>query len=157
MEYLKLKPGLEAGNANKDEAVVIEAISDIAKKSNGELTPAAVLDSASDPKSPLHSYFTWDNTEAAQKWRIHQARSLIASVIIKMEPQAEQVPIRAYVNLKSDDGQGYHHLNEVMKNPVMRQAMLDRALRELEFFQSRYSSLSELSEIWNALGKLKTK
>jgi hypothetical protein len=74
-----------------------------------------------------------------------------------MEPQTEQVPIRAYVNLKSDDRQGYHHLNEVMKNPVMRQAMLDRALRELEFFQSRYSSLSELSEIWNALGKLKTK
>ena len=44
----------------------------------GEVTPEVVLDQARSPKHPLHPYFEWDDTVAALKHRLNQARELIA-------------------------------------------------------------------------------
>ena len=58
----------------------------------GILSPAAVVDAARDPGSPLHRYFTWDDGEAADKCRLTEAGMLIRRVRIHLvrvprEPQ----------------------------------------------------------------------
>jgi hypothetical protein len=50
----------------------------------GKLSPLDVIDAAKNPKSPLHQYFEWDDTEAARKYRIEQARELIRTIKIEV-------------------------------------------------------------------------
>ena len=46
----------------------------------GVLTPDVVLKDAKNPKSVLHAAFDWDDRRAAHRYRLHQARVLIANV-----------------------------------------------------------------------------
>ena len=67
---------------------------------DGALTADAVLDDARDADSPLHGFFEWDDTEAAQRYRIAQARQLIARVKVQIitSDDTEPVRVRAYVS-----------------------------------------------------------
>ena len=56
-------------------SVVAEELHRLARSRGGALVPETVLDAASDPGSPLHAAFDWD--DAAGPWRLHQARVLI--------------------------------------------------------------------------------
>jgi len=47
---------------------------------DGKLYPADVVNAARSPSSPLHPYFDWDDSSAAEKYRLDQARALIRSV-----------------------------------------------------------------------------
>lgn len=46
---------------------------------NGRITKEDVLDDATTPESPLHPLFEWDDSEAAKKYRIGQAMTVIES------------------------------------------------------------------------------
>lgn len=63
----------------------------------GTLTPESVIEAARNDKSALHGYFDWDDTIAAHKWRIEQARTLIRSVKIEVSVEARQIRTVAYV------------------------------------------------------------
>jgi hypothetical protein len=58
---------------------VEEALEALAAANDGRLEPEAVVEAARDRESPLHSYFTWSNREAADKRRLDEARELIRS------------------------------------------------------------------------------
>jgi hypothetical protein len=60
---------------------------------SGRLTPAAVLDDARSPKSPLHKYIEWDQKKAAYQHQLDQCRELIRSV--KVTYHTETTHIRA--------------------------------------------------------------
>lgn len=62
-----------------------------------KLTPSLVVEAATDPKSPLHREFTWDDSEAARKYRLAQARTLIRSVEVKVTVGQMIVAAPAYV------------------------------------------------------------
>lgn len=64
----------------------------------GRLIPAAVVDAARHPQSPLHAHFEWDDTRAAAAHRIHQARRLIASV--RVVHHREHVTVRSAVFIR---------------------------------------------------------
>lgn len=49
---------------------------------DGVCSPETLVDEAADPNHPLHSLFTWDDTDAAAKWRVYQARKVIGRVRI---------------------------------------------------------------------------
>ena len=61
------------------------------EQDNGRLNPADVIEAAKDAGSPLHSWFEWDDTVAASKYRLDQARALIRSV--KIEVTVRDVPL----------------------------------------------------------------
>jgi hypothetical protein len=44
-----------------------------------------VVEAARDPNSPLHSAFTWDDAEAAEQYRLAQARVLLRRVRVEIE------------------------------------------------------------------------
>ena len=84
-----------------DESVT-EALERIAKDdTDGLVQPAAVVDQARDPKSPLHRYFEWDDNEAAEQYRLYQARNLIARVkIVYEDPNQSNGARRGYVPIE---------------------------------------------------------
>ena len=51
------------------------------EKKYGELNSQNVLDSARSEKSPIHDLFEWDDTQAAEKYRLSQASKLIVNCV----------------------------------------------------------------------------
>lgn len=66
-------------------------------KGGGNLTHEMVLADAQDPSSPLHDYFEWDDTKAAQAWRIEQARLLVRSVRVVINTERQVITTIGYV------------------------------------------------------------
>ncbi len=114
---------------------------------NGLLRPHDVVKFARDPKTSLHKKFTWDDTKAAEEYRLWEARALIRVAVIVEENTSEEV--RAYVSITDNRGKegGYMAVAEVLDNKKLRARMLQDAIDDLNFFRDKYNSLKNLSEI----------
>lgn len=121
------------------------------KKHNGMLTAEIVVEQAEDPTSALHGFFTWDDADAARKWRLIEARQLITSIRILQE--GSEGKTRGLVSLLDDrhKGGGYRSLNDVMAEPTLRQHLLETALAELNAVQRKYQQLQELETVWGSV------
>lgn len=113
--------------------------------------PGQVVDAARDPKSILHPLFTWDDTEAAEKYRLVQARTLIGSFRITVPER--NIRVQAFTSLRADKphGGGYRFIGDVMRNPGLKEQLIDQALKEVEGVQKKYQNLEELGTIWDAV------
>ncbi len=90
---------------------------------DGEITPDAVVTAASDPENDLHSYFDWDDSSAATKYRIDQARKLICSVTVVIETTDKIIKIPEYIRDPNKTGseQGYLLTAKVKTDEDLRQ------------------------------------
>ena len=129
----------------------------LAKQNGGILQPAEVVLQARKSNSPLHEYFDWDDSIAAEKWRIEQAQHMIRAVVRIIEQTKK--PVRVFVSLTPDRGKegGYREIITVLRNPDQRQQLLRDAVSELESFKQKYSMLTELAAIFMAMKKVKSK
>lgn len=108
----------------------------------GLLMPERVIDAARDAASPMHGHFTWDNDEAAHKYRLHQARALIGSVEITVNQQAP-VTVNAFVSLPSDrvHGGGYRTVETILGNDFMRAQLIEDIRKHIEKWESRAAEI----------------
>ena len=122
-----------------------EELDHILKTNDGFLRPQDVVDYARSPETSLHSHFTWDDTEAAEKYRLDQARAVIRIVVIVTSSDKE--PIKAYVSLSSDrkENNGYRAIVQVLNDEVLTNMLLNDARRELEIFRTKYERLKDVS------------
>jgi hypothetical protein len=121
---------------------------------NGLLRPADVVAEASQPGSPLHDYFEWDDGEAGHQWRLQQARQLIRVTVEVLPYEEPRYQVRAFVSLTPDrqlEGGGYRVMAEVLATPSERAQLLADALDELNRLKARYFQLSELEGIFRAI------
>jgi hypothetical protein len=142
--------------ANKIDAIARE-LKRIAKHHDGLLLPQDVVEEARHASSVLHSRFEWDNNEASERYRIWQARQLIAVCVERLP--GVTAPVDVFVSLSSDryDKGGYRAVAEVVRDEDMRAEMLSDALSELEIFQLKYRRLKELIVVFKAIGKVRKK
>jgi hypothetical protein len=141
------------------KALLTKVLTALADKHAGVLTPEAVVETARDPKNPLHSEFEWDDTKAAEQYRLDQARELIR-VAVTVVPHTGE-PVRTFVSLVEDrrDGHegGYRKMISVMATGSGRAAVLETALWELDAFRRKYAHLKELCKVFDEFEKLKKK
>lgn len=144
----------------KRNARVRAELNRIAAKSGGILQPAAVVDAARPKSSPLHDRFDWNDSEAAAKYRIWQARQLISITLTVIDSQDANAPAeKMWVSLTSDrkaDG-GYRPLVRVLSDADMREQLLADALADLEVFRLKYGRLAELAKVFAAARKVEAK
>jgi hypothetical protein len=138
----------------RDPAIVAE-LERIATRNGGLLKPEKVVEAARREESPLHSHFDWNDTAAAQAWRIHQARNLIRVVVTFIGE--DKTAARVFVSLTPDrpEHNGYRAMTFVMGDEASRKQLLADALEELARFQQKYSALKELAGVFAAMRKLR--
>lgn len=138
---------------SKKDAVVIGDELDALRDSHGHVTARLVLERARRSRSKLHKFFDWDDTSAAEKYRLQQAGQLIRSIRVVIEgddqPQRE---MRAYVNVVTEESRVYIPAIEAMSDEAYRQQLLDRALAELEAWRGRYDQMTEFAAIFDEIG-----
>ena len=116
----------------------------------GRLTPKNVVDEARPEESPLHPEFEWNDAIAAEKWREKQAQLLIAHTIIIREDNPS--PVRAFhVTVEQSH---YEPIDVILKDETKREVMLENAKRELISFKKKYSTLTELTNVFAAIDQI---
>lgn len=124
----------------------------------GRVDPKLIVKDAKPPNSPLHKYFEWDNTQAADRYRLSQARQLIASVHVQtLDSKTLATPVRAFVNIiptENEDNRQYESITRVMATSDGRRKLLAKAKTELQDWQKRYAALEEFSAVFDAIAKI---
>lgn len=116
------------------------------ERRDGKLTPEAVLDAARSTDSIIHDDFEWDNTVAAEKFRLGQASNMISLLIVVSDE--DKPAVRGFVNCNSGIQKGgYVNIGRAMANDDVKAVVLSNARRELEIFQSKYNKYSELADV----------
>lgn len=124
------------------------------------VTPAQVVESARSVRSPIHGMFEWDNTAAAEQYRLWQARSHVNHLEICIETPDGDIETRAYhsvVIVNADDRvRGYSHMSDVRNSPALADQVIAKALRELDGWQQRYDEYRDVfGQIFKAIKKVK--
>lgn len=119
------------------------------KKERGSLTPPVIVDAARPKRSPLHRYFQWDDSKAAESWRIQQARLLVCSVVtVEVDGEATN-PVRSFVSLNDN----YEMLEVVMSNEAMRQQALYDVSVVIKSLKEKLASFRGFADVLEALDK----
>lgn len=115
-------------------------------------TTAQILDKARDEKTELHKCFDWNDESAAEKWRLHQARNIVCSLVIKEKRDGPAQEVRVFY--KTDAESGYKPTVLIMQDKDEYRKLLERALAELNSFRAKYKSLTELDGVFYAIDQL---
>lgn len=138
--------------------IIVAELKRIAAEHHGKLMPSDVVEAARPKSSPLHSKFEWDNSEAAEKYRLWQARQLI-SITVEYLGSGEQASLeKVFVSLTTDrDRGGYRSLVTVMSDEQYRERLLEDALDEMRRFHKKYKELKELADVFEAMKQVTKK
>lgn len=118
---------------------------------SGQITPQEVLEKARDVNSELHKCFEWDDSIAAEKYRLQQARSIIINLVYAPKKEEEQ-SVRCF-SLTSKVST-YQPTQQFLVQEDEYQTLLKRALAELEAFKRKYHTLAELEAVFEAIETL---
>lgn len=149
---IKFKKGFRVkGDPNQ----VYTALENIRHRNRGVITPEAVLQAAKRKNNPLHSEFEWDNSKAAKRYRLEQARYIVRSIEVVHE-KGPVMESRVYeiTSGRSENKEGakpvshkYKTLDDILSNKNDRAAMVDRARRDLRAWLHKYGMLDELQDV----------
>lgn len=131
----------------------------IADENNGVLNPTLVVEAARDSNNPLHAHFEWDDSAAAEAFRLAQAHGLIRRVkltVMRPASDARRMTIsstRAFESRPSQRSRkgGYEPIDDILADEHKRQELVAQVLRDLRAYRRRYALLSELAAVWEAI------
>ena len=145
---------------NDDDAQVIGTSLEVIEKEYGNVTPELVLNVGRSVSSPLHKFFDWDDEQASEKWRKHQARKLIQSieVVINYETGESQ---KAFFNIREDFDENtplvYVNIERALSEKELRKQILNNALREITYWKAKYHTYKEFKGIIGAISIVQKK
>jgi hypothetical protein len=143
-----------------DAEAVSKAIAGI-ERAHGRLDSRklyeAIVEAARPARHPLHRLFEWDNTKAAERWRIEQAKRIVAEVRIVFLDAPKQ-PVRALPVVTFAGKRGPLAMPKVLSTAETTNELLANAKREALAWADRHArleQLAELSPIFTAIKKLR--
>lgn len=113
------------------------------KTENGGLRPEDVVEDARDPESPMHSWFEWDDTEAAEKYRCTQAYYLFRNINVVLTVNEEEVTTRAFYNVVVKE-RVYVTVGKVLTEDDLREQVIEKARKSLASWMRIYGLYEEL-------------
>jgi hypothetical protein len=134
-------------------------LTNLERKYSGKLSPKDIVREASNSNSPLHDWFDWEDNEAGEKWRLHQARILLTTIKVSVIFEGTKKEYRKYLNVRvgEDEGRYYVQTKNILKNPDMKAQILQKALNEVTYWERCYSDYKELEDIFTGIVKTKKK
>ena len=115
-----------------------------------DVSPAQIVEYAKNPDTELNKCFTWNDAEAANKYRIFEARQVVCNLIIRKEKGEKQEPTPIRLFHKIENGH-YKPLTLIVQNEDEYQSLLRQCSEALLALKRKYSNLSEFDEIWSLI------
>ena len=111
-------------------------------------TPVSILEYARNENSELHKCFEWDDTVAAEKYRLQQARNIVCNLVYQ-EKEEEPTKLRVFYNQSSTNT--YKPTKVLVRNEDSYKELLMQAKLELRAFKNKYKMLTELEDIFKLI------
>lgn len=120
------------------------------EKQHGSVTPQILLDDSRPKEAVLHPCYEWDDSVAAEKYRLYQSKKIVGNIVtvtVSEEKQAQE-PIRAYVSINNRNEQGvYVSSIKALSDEDTREVVLENARSELRAFIKKYKGLVNVVEL----------
>jgi len=114
------------------------------QQAGGSVIPSQIVDFARSENTALHSLFVWDDTEAAARFRLHQAKQVIRAVVTFVaRPDGEREIVRAYVHDATTDS--YRETSAVVGDDEAAEALLRRMRADVQRAIARYRRYAALA------------
>lgn len=140
---------------NADAQKVAEEIFNIGENPQAE----DIVNMARDESTETHKLIEWNDSVAADKYRLSQARHIMRDLhIVKIglneEKKEEQlkVPVRMFYHLNGESG--YRSSPSIFRDESLHQKLLMTAMAELHAFSKKYATLSELKPLFEVIQSL---
>jgi hypothetical protein len=126
---------------------------------DGAVTPPKVIEAARPDDAVLHPCFTWEDSDAAEQWRLWEARHLLGSITVRyIENENEDRMARAFVNVympvkegEEEPARMYVQTAQALGDEALRRQVLEGALREIRGWRKRYAIYKEFAGILTAI------
>ena len=96
------------------------------------ITPENIVNEAKAKSSPIHKFFEWDNSKAAEQYRLQQARDLTNHIIITIETNNEQIETKAFHSVSENGKRFYVTSVEAISNDDYRLQLLKQMIKTME-------------------------
>lgn len=127
----------------------------------GKRSPREIVAAAKSKTSPLHDYFDWNDTRAAEAWRIEQAKYLLRAIEIRLVAPAKTdsgVPItytRAIRSVATPDDRAYRTAKDIRASKTLSMAAVDGAMKELIEWRDRFQHYADVfGPVFDAIYKV---
>ena len=119
-------------------------LQELSESENG-LTPQNIVNVSRDVNHPLHGEFEWDDTVAAEAYRIVQAKALIRDITIVHDEESKKQD-RGFV-ITPGGSHTYVPLRDALNNEEWKNNLLEAAKRDMIAFIAKYRRLTELAQV----------
>lgn len=131
---------------NKEDA---QHLGQIMEEFGDRITPKDVVAKAKPKSSPIHHLFEWDDTAAAHRFRLFQARNHINRLEVVILVDNKERATKAYhsVVIQEDDERPervYASMVEIQKSPNLAEQAIQNALDEANSWMTRYKDYKQV-------------
>ena len=130
---------------NADAQKVYEEIGDM------DTSAEEIVEKAKDPNTELHKCFEWDDSVAAHKYRLQQARNIMCNLVFVSDDK-DYEPVRVFHI--TTEREVYKPTKMIIQKPDEYNALLSRAKAELQEFRKRYKIIQELETLFAMIDEL---
>jgi hypothetical protein len=163
MKTVKMKIAFAPKKYSVKDSRVISAELKRIQREQSVITPKTVVAIAANKKSPLHKYFEWEDSVAAERYREWQARQLIASIYIVDSGDENAMPIRAFVALRPEEDdaddfmadRGYVNTPSIAGRQSYQLQVLAYARSQLVGWRNRFGAYKEFFGVVKEIDSLK--
>ena len=93
----------KGSHVNGDPQIIGKELERLQLNYDGKLKPQIILAEAKKKKSPLHKCFEWDDSLAAEQYRLQQASYLLRVIVHTISMDDTEITVRCFVNIKDDE------------------------------------------------------
>ncbi len=129
---------------------------------HGKLTPPLIVEDARNDERETHKLIEWDESTAAEKYRLEQARYIMRNIIVvktdaqpTLQEPSRVIKFRAFENVETVEQERYFMPMQVaVSREDTRNYMLKQAMLALQSFRQKYGMIEELANVIDAIDNL---
>ena len=115
-----------------------------------------MIDDARSEDSPIHEFFEWDDTVAAEEHRHYQCNLLRRGVKVVRKINGQENVAPAFITVKhrdttKDQPTTFKPIEVILADPEGRDYLLEEAIRELIRFRRKFATLDSLANFFKEL------
>lgn len=159
------KYSYRSGYSYKVPAQIVGKVLESIEEKEGKVTSASFLEYSRPETADTHSMFEWDDSIAAEKYRLRQSAAIIGQIEVEIRyidtPQeASEIqitPVPAFVNVAGKSTRASATFVNVItahEDSALWKQVMQNALGELNTFKRKYARYKEFAKVISAIEEL---
>jgi len=141
-------------NGGPKASVAGKYIQQLARKNHG-VSAEVLVEAASNPGSPLHECFEWDDTKAAAEYRKVQARLILRSLTVTVQEDDDHEPVQVNAFVCLEEGPEYLSVQSVVSDEDMDLRYKRILLEDLRQCKRKVQAYKEFTEVVQAIDRVR--